>query len=70
MPLYSPQWGLASLEGLKYYYRSYRRLRKLVKANKIEMIHCGRVLPEGLMAFFINKTLGVPYACYVHCPAS
>ncbi|WP_370241294.1 glycosyltransferase family 4 protein [Marisediminitalea sp.] len=66
MPMYSPQWGLASLEGLKYYYRSYRRLRKLVKANKIEMIHCGRVLPEGLMAFFINKTLGVPYACYVH----
>ncbi|MFS1702786.1 glycosyltransferase family 4 protein [Alteromonas sp. AMM-1] len=66
MPLYSPQWGLASLDGLKFYYRSYRQLRRLIKTHHIDMIHCGRVLPEGLMAFFLNKTMGIPYVCYVH----
>ncbi len=66
IPLYSQQWGLANLDGLKYYYRSYRKLRRIIKEENIDMIHCGRVLPEGLMAFFLNKTMGVPYVCYVH----
>ena len=66
IPLYSPQWGLANLDGLKYYYRSYRKLRRIIKEENVDMVHCGRVLPEGLMAFLLNKTMGVPYVCYVH----
>lgn len=66
LPLYSPQWGVASLQGLKYYWQSFRALRRLVKEQDIDYIHCGRVLPEGLMAWMLRKTLGIPYLCYVH----
>lgn len=66
MPLYSPQWGVASLDGLKYYWRSFKALKRLVKEQGVEYIHCGRVLPEGLMAMMLSKTLGIPYLCYVH----
>lgn len=66
LPLYSPQWGVANLQGLKYYWQSFRSLRRLVKEQDISYIHCGRVLPEGLMAWMLKKTLGIPYLCYVH----
>jgi phosphatidylinositol alpha-1,6-mannosyltransferase len=66
IPLYSPQWGVASLAGLKYYWQCFKYLKKLAKQQNIDIIHCGRVLPEGLMAFMLNKVIGIPYCCYVH----
>lgn len=66
LPLYSPQWGVASLQGLKFYWQSFKALKRLVKEQDISYIHCGRVLPEGLMAWMLNKTMGIPYLCYVH----
>ena len=66
LPLYSSQWGIANLHGLKYYWRSFKALKQLVKEQNIDYIHCGRVLPEGLMAWMLKKTLGIPYLCYVH----
>jgi phosphatidylinositol alpha-1,6-mannosyltransferase len=64
--LSSSEWGLRSLAGLRYYLRVWNRLRKLVNKEGIAQIHCGRVLPEGLAAMFINLTHRVPYTCYVH----
>lgn len=66
MPLSSPQWGLLSKDGIGFYWRSYRRLKAFVKEHNITRIHCGRVLPEGLMAWMLAKTTGIPYSCYVH----
>lgn len=66
LPLYSPQWGVANLQGLKYYWQSFKALKRIVKEQDIDHIHCGRVIPEGLMAWMLNKTLGIPYLCYVH----
>lgn len=66
LALYSPQWGIASLVGLKYYWHTYRALKKLIKREGIQYIHCGRVLPEGLMALILKKTMGIEYLCYVH----
>ncbi len=64
--LSSWSWGLKSVTGLKYYWRTYWQLRKYIKKNKIEVIHCGRCLPEGFMGFLLSKSLGLPLICYVH----
>ncbi len=66
LPLSSTSWGLKSLVGLKFYWRIYWAVRKLVKQEKIEVIHCGRCLPEGFVAYLISKTMGIPYICYIH----
>ncbi|WP_417518012.1 glycosyltransferase family 4 protein [Marinobacter sp.] len=64
--LNSSEWGLRSISGLRYYLKAWNRLRKLVKGEGVAQIHCGRILPEGLAAMFINLTHRVPYTCYVH----
>ncbi|OZG73434.1 glycosyl transferase family 1 [Hahella sp. CCB-MM4] len=66
LPLSSTSWGLRSLVGLKFYWSVYWAVRKLVKQEKIEVIHCGRCLPEGFVAYLISKTMGIPYICYIH----
>jgi len=30
------------------------------------MVHCGRCLPEGVMALAVKMMSGIPYSCYVH----
>lgn len=64
--LYSSEWGLRSVIGLRYYFRVWRGLRKLVRREQVEEIHCGRILPEGMAALFVRLTCGLPYVCYVH----
>lgn len=66
LPLSSWSWGLKSLTGLKFYWRVFRAVLKLVKQEKIEAIHCGRCLPEGFIGFLLKKYKGIPYICYIH----
>ncbi|WP_233267311.1 glycosyltransferase family 4 protein [Paraglaciecola sp. L3A3] len=64
--LTSTEWGFVSLIGLKFYIKSAWRIRTFIKQNKITQLHCGRVLPEGVIAWLLNIFTGIPYACYVH----
>jgi phosphatidyl-myo-inositol dimannoside synthase len=66
LPLSSFSWGLKSKSGLLYYWRVYRKVRRLIKHEKIEVLHCGRCLPEGFIGFLIKKLHGIPYICYIH----
>jgi phosphatidyl-myo-inositol dimannoside synthase len=66
LPLTMRAWGLVSIEGLRGYTRAVWRLRRLLAAERIGMVHCGRCLPEGVMALALKLLTGVPYACYVH----
>ena len=66
LPLASSCWGLKSLTGLKFYWRIFRLVRQIVKQENIEVIHCGRCLPEGFIGYLINKTMGIPYICFIH----
>lgn len=66
VPLKSPSWGFKSMTGLRFYWRTYRALRKLVKKHSVTFVHCGRCLPEGVMAFLLKITCGTPYLCYIH----
>ncbi len=64
--LYSPEWGFASTKGLKFYLSNFFKVRRYIKKNNITHLHCGRVLPEGVIAWLINLFTGMPYVCYVH----
>ncbi len=66
LPLTMRSWGIVSLEGLHGYGRAIRRLRRLIAAEHVDMVHCGRCFPEGVMALAIKIWTGVPYACYAH----
>jgi phosphatidyl-myo-inositol dimannoside synthase len=66
VPLTLRSWGIASLESLRGYARSVRALRRLIVRERVGMVHCGRCLPEGVMALALKKWAGVPFACYVH----
>jgi phosphatidylinositol alpha-1,6-mannosyltransferase len=65
-PLAMPSWGLRSWQGLKGYWRAVRRLLPLLKSEGVRRIHCGRCLPEGVMALVLKWWTGIPYVCYVH----
>jgi phosphatidyl-myo-inositol dimannoside synthase len=66
LPLTLPAWGLRSWSGLRGYVRALRHLRRTVRKESVSMVHCGRCLPEGVMALALKAWLGVPYLCYVH----
>lgn len=66
IPMSSRSWGVISLKGLRFYFSIIRCTLKLVKKHNIESIHCGRTLPEGIVALVIKFLTGTPYLCYVH----
>lgn len=63
MPLTLTNWGL---RGWRTYWRAFRGLRRIVKREQVRMLHCGRTLPEGLVALMIRTWCRIPYLCFVH----
>ena len=64
--LSSPEWGVISLTGAWFYLKTIWHIRKQIKQQNITNLHCGRVLPEGVMAWILNLFTGISYSCYVH----
>ncbi|MCI0682541.1 MAG: glycosyltransferase family 4 protein [Gemmataceae bacterium] len=60
------QWGLRSFQGLAGYWRTVRAIKRVVRAEQIQLIHCGRCLPEGVMCLALKCRQRVPYLCYIH----
>jgi phosphatidylinositol alpha-1,6-mannosyltransferase len=66
LPLCLPACGLLSVAGLRGYRRALARLLPLVRAEQVRQVHCGRCLPEGVMALALRWLVGTPYLCYIH----
>jgi phosphatidylinositol alpha-1,6-mannosyltransferase len=66
IPLKSSEWGFKSFRGMKFYWRLFRQIRKIIKQQQITHIHCGRVIHEGVTAWLLKLITGTPYLCYVH----
>lgn len=60
------QWGLRSLSAIANYVRLYGELGQIIKQQQVSSLHAGRLLPEGWLAWLLNKRYGLPYLCYVH----
>lgn len=65
-PMSCPEWGFKSIKGLKFYWSLFRKVKSLIKSHNIDEIHCGRVIPEGVVAWLVKKVTGVPFVCFVH----
>jgi phosphatidyl-myo-inositol dimannoside synthase len=59
-------WSVMSPAAIARYWRVYRKAMKLVREHDLQAVHCGRCLHEGLVAWAINRRIGLPYAVYVH----
>lgn len=66
LPLAMRAWGLRSWEGIAGYWSLFRRLRQLMLAEDVRVLHCGRCLPEGFIAWLLSCWTGAPYLVYVH----
>jgi len=66
LPLYFSNWGLSSPRGLYEYARVMYRMRGILARVQPDVIHCGKCLPEGLVAAFIQRVWGIPFCCYAH----
>jgi phosphatidylinositol alpha-1,6-mannosyltransferase len=65
-PLTLAAWGIRDVQGIKGYWRAVRSVLPLVRSEQVSMVHCGRCLPEGVMALALKWWARVPYLCYVH----
>ena len=66
MPLTFSTWGIASVRGLRNYWQSAKKLARLARAERVDAVHCGKCLPEGLLAWWLRRRHGIPYLVYVH----
>lgn len=65
-PLTMQCWGLASWHSLRSYLNLFLKMVQLLRSESIRTIHCGRCLPEGLLAWCAGKLFNIPYLVYVH----
>jgi phosphatidylinositol alpha-1,6-mannosyltransferase len=65
VPLKLRGWGVLNMRDLWGYRLAVKRLSHIIKSEKIDMLHCARCLPEGVMAWWMHKWSGMPYLCYV-----
>jgi phosphatidylinositol alpha-1,6-mannosyltransferase len=71
LPLRMPHWGVTNRQAIGGYMRAWRRLGSLIKrvrraSGQRPILHAGRCLPEGWLAWLLAYSHGVRYAVYVH----
>ena len=66
VPMRMTDWGLRRPSSLAAYLRLVRVARRLAKMHRADVIHCGRVLPEGAVASLLQPVHRVPYCVFVH----
>ena len=48
------------------YLGAWRALRRTIAAWQPDVLHCGKCVPEGVLAAAVRWTTGLPFVCYVH----
>ena len=66
MNLQFASWGVSSVRSAAQYVRAFIKLRSVLTRTRPDVIHCGKCLPEGLLAVAIKRWKGVPFVCFVH----
>jgi phosphatidyl-myo-inositol dimannoside synthase len=61
-----PEWGIRSFRATADYWRLVKQVRQIVRREGITQLHCARCLPEGWIAWLVNRFSGIPYLCYAH----
>ena len=59
-------WGALSMAAGRTYLRAARDVRRVVRTFQPDVIHCGKVLPEGLVALLARSRKRPPVWCFAH----
>jgi phosphatidylinositol alpha-1,6-mannosyltransferase len=59
-------WGLLDLKGALGYRSAIRQVKRAVGRYQPDAVHCGKCLPEGLIALLSQRRTRLPYWVYVH----
>jgi phosphatidylinositol alpha-1,6-mannosyltransferase len=59
-------WGIGDVRGALDYLWGLLRIGRVVRRRRPDRIHCGKCLPEGLLAAMIKRIWGIPFCCFVH----
>jgi phosphatidylinositol alpha-1,6-mannosyltransferase len=66
LPLTLSSWSCWELRSGVQYVRAWWHLTRLVSRIQPDVLHCGKCLPEGLLALTIKRLRGIPFHCYAH----
>jgi phosphatidylinositol alpha-1,6-mannosyltransferase len=66
IPLTFSSWGVWDVRSAPQYLRALFALRRQVSRRRPDAIHCGKCLPEGLLATAMKRWTGIPFTCFVH----
>jgi phosphatidylinositol alpha-1,6-mannosyltransferase len=66
VPMRMADWGFLGLRSARQYVGLALAARKLIKAHRVASVHCGRVMPEGVVGYLLRRLTGVPYCIYAH----
>jgi phosphatidylinositol alpha-1,6-mannosyltransferase len=66
VPLSFSNWGLLNPRGACEYARAFVRIHRVVRRVRPDVIHCGKSLPDGLIALVMKRLYRIPYYCFVH----
>jgi phosphatidylinositol alpha-1,6-mannosyltransferase len=66
IPLSFSSWGVWDLRGLGQYGRATIQVSRILSRARPDVVHCGKCLPEGLIAAFVNRWRAFPFHCFVH----
>jgi phosphatidylinositol alpha-1,6-mannosyltransferase len=61
----SRSWGLLHPRAAAHHARLAWTIRRLARGRRA-VVHCGRILPEGMAAFLSHLSGGPPYVCWAH----
>lgn len=53
-------------ESAKMYAAMLATTLRVCRREGVEVLHCGRVIPEGLVGLAVHRALGIPYTVWVH----
>jgi phosphatidylinositol alpha-1,6-mannosyltransferase len=66
VPLSFRNWGISNPRAAFQYGRATRLISRLVRDVRPGAMHCGKCLPEGLIASLMKRRHGISFACFVH----
>jgi phosphatidylinositol alpha-1,6-mannosyltransferase len=65
--LRTSRWGLSAPRGLVHHLATAAAIRRCAaRMDPRTVVHCGRILPEGVAARFARMAAGPPFVCWAH----
>ncbi|EED33949.1 glycosyl transferase, group 1 [gamma proteobacterium NOR5-3] len=59
-------WSIFTMRGMRFYLGLLRQFMRITRDYDVAAVHCGRCIPEGVIALILYKLKKTPYYCYIH----